>query len=191
MKLTLESLHQDHDNLRRILYLLEQLLIDIYRGSTQGYPMLQRILAYIQDYPERVHHPAEDAMFSVIFNNGIGDREFRKKINAVVKDHSEIEAITRDTLKAVEDMLVSTHSDISVIGEKLSALISRQRAHLLFEEMNIYPRLAISLDSEGWRKVATLVPDYEDPIFGSKVTKEYELISKALSTNLADPSLIS
>ena len=153
--------------------------------------MLQRILAYIQDYPERVHHPAEDAMFSVIFNNGIGDREFRKRINTVVKDHSEIEAITRDSVKAVEDMLVRTHSDISDIGEKLSALINRQRSHLLFEEMNIYPQLAKYLDSEGWGKVATLIPDYEDPIFGSKVTKEYELISKVLSSNLADSSLIS
>ena len=59
MKLTLETLYKDHDNLRRILCLLEKLLIDIYRGYSENYLMLQRILIYIQDYPSHIHHPAE------------------------------------------------------------------------------------------------------------------------------------
>ena len=180
MKLTLKSLYKDHDNLRRILYLLEQLLVDIYRGSSKSYPMLQRILAYIQDYPERVHHPAEDAMFSVIFEKGISDRKFREDINEIMKDHSDIESITRGAIKAVESMLVNTHPDITDIGNKLTTLINRQRSHVLFEEMNIYPHIMEHLDKEDWDKIAALIPDYEDPIFGDKVKKEYEHIFKAL-----------
>jgi len=180
MKITLETLYKDHDNLRRILYLLEQLLIDLYRGSSQSYPMLQRILAYIQDYPERVHHPAEDAMFSVILKNGVSNKKFREDIKALMKDHSEIEGITRNTIETVEPMLTSTHHDITDVGNKLSTLITRQRSHLLFEEMNIFPYIAEHLSNEDWEKIAALIPDHEDPIFGDKVRKEYELIFKAL-----------
>jgi len=59
MKLTLETLYKDHDNLGRILCLLEKLLIDLYRGSSGSHLLLQRILVYIQDYP------AEYAVFSL------------------------------------------------------------------------------------------------------------------------------
>lgn len=180
MKLTLESLYKDHDNLRRILFLLEQLLIEIYRGSSINYPMLQRILAYIQDYPERVHHPAEDAMFSVLIKDGIDNKKLRKDINTLMKDHSQIETLTRDAIEVVEPITSSTHHDISRIGNILLNLIMRQRSHLMFEEMNIYPYMAEHLRKEHWERIADIIPDTEDPIFGENVRKEYELIFKAL-----------
>lgn len=179
MKLTLESLYRDHDGLRRILYLLEELLISIYRGSSQNYSLLRRILAYIQDHPERIHHPAEDAVFSVMFKNGVNDRKFRDDVNTLMKDHSEIEGIIRETIEAVDSILVSHHPDVADIGDKLSTLINLQRAHLLFEEMNVYPRIAEHLGEKDWEDIALLVPDHEDPIFGGEVKKEYELIFKA------------
>ncbi|MGB5177619.1 MAG: hemerythrin domain-containing protein, partial [Gammaproteobacteria bacterium] len=106
MKLTLELLYRDHDEIRRILYLLEQLLIDIYRGSSQSYPMIRRLLAYIQDHPERIHHPAEEAIFSVIFKNELGNRKFSEDVKTLMKDHSEIEGIMRDAAEAVGTMLI-------------------------------------------------------------------------------------
>ena len=180
MKLTLELLYRDHDDLRRILYLLEQLLIDVYRGSYQGYPMIQRLLAYIQDHPERVHHPAEEAIFSVIFKNGLSNSKFREDVKTLMNDHSEIEGIIRNAVEAVGYMIVGENPDITDFGNKLSTLINRHRSHLLFEEMNVYPYIAEHLGNEDWREVATLVPDYEHPIFGDQVKKEHELIFKAL-----------
>ena len=180
MKLTLETLYKDHDNLRRILCLLEKLLIDIYRGSSESHLMLQRILIYIQDYPARIHHPAEYAVFSVISKEGGSNRKFHEYVNTLMKDHSEIEDITRNAIEAVGSNLVSTHPDITGIGDKLSTLIIRERSHLLFEEINIYPYIAEHLSSKDWENISALIPDYEDPIFGDKVKKEYELIFKAL-----------
>ena len=180
MKLTLEFLYKDHDNLRRIICLLEQSLIDIYRGSAKNYPMIQPILAYIQDYPARIHHPAEDAMFAVISKKGVGNKKFHEDVNTLMKEHTEIEGLVRNAIEAVGPMLASTPPDIADIGDKLSILINRQRSHLLFEELNIYPRIAEYLGSEDWENISALIPDYEDPIFGDKIRKEYERIFKAL-----------
>ena len=180
MELTLESLHRDHDNLRRILFLLEDLLIDIYRGSHHHNPVFQQILAYIQDYPERVHHPTEDMIYSLLYKKGFSDDKLRKNLNSLLKDHSEIENITRDTISIVERMQVDTYLDSEDFGTKISDVIKRQRAHLLFEEMHIYPQIAKYLDDEDWAEIATRIPAHEDPIFGSRIRKEYELIVKAL-----------
>ncbi|MEN8205506.1 MAG: hemerythrin domain-containing protein [Pseudomonadota bacterium] len=177
MELTIETLYRDHDNLRRILCLLERLLIDIYRGSSENYPMLQRILIYIQDYPARIHHPAEYAVFSSVFESGVSNTKFHEDVNALMQDHSEIEDIIKDALDAVGPVLVGTHKDI---GEKLSTLINRERAHLLFEEMQIYPYIAEHLGSKDWENISALIPDYEDPLFGDQPRKEYESLFKAL-----------
>jgi len=180
MRLTLETLYKDHDNLRRILCLLERLLIDIYRGSSEGYPMLQRILVYILDYPSRIHHPAEYAVFSVMSKSGVSDSKFQEDVNTLMEDHLEIEGIIRNAIKVIEPALVSGHPDISDIGDKLFSVINRERSHLLFEEMNIYPYIAEHMDSENWDIISSLIPDYEDPLFGDKVKKKYKSIFKAL-----------
>lgn len=180
MKLTLELLYRDHDGLRRILYLLEQLLIDIYRGSPRSYPMIQRLLAYIQDHPERVHHPAEEAVFSVIFKNGLSNRKFREDVKTLMTDHSEIEGIIRNTVEALGPLLLGANPDITDFGNTLSTLLNRQRSHLLFEEMNVYPYIAEHLGNGDWEEIAALVPDYENPIFDAQIKTEHELIFKAL-----------
>ena len=180
MKLTLELLYSDHDDLRRILYLLEELLIDLYRGSSQSYPMIQRLLAYVQQQRQSLPRSRHLALFSVIFKNGLDNSKFREDVKTLMKDHSEIEDCIRNAVEAVGPMLVSTNPDITDFGSKLSILINRQRSHLLFEEMNVYPYIAEHLGNEVWREIATLIPDYETPIFGDQVRKEHGLIFKAL-----------
>ena len=185
MKLTLELLYRDHDDLRRIIYLLEQLLIDVYRGSSNSYRMMQRLLAYVQDHPERVHHPAEEAIFSVIFKNGLGNTKFRDDVKILMKDHSEIEGIIRTAVDAVGVMRDGTNTDITDFGNRLSTFINRQRSHLLFEEMNVYPYIAEHLGQADWEEIAVLIPDYEHSVFGDQVKKEHELIFKAPDWNMA------
>ena len=177
---TLESLYRDHDNLRRILYLLEQLFIDIYRGTSRDYAMLQRILVYIQEYPERVHHPAEDAMFAIILNNLTCPKRLHRDISSLLKDHSEIENITREAIEAVESVVVSTHTDISEFGKNISRVLDRQRRHILFEEMHIYPYITKYLETGDWEKVSMLLPDIDDPVFGERVKQGYESIIESL-----------
>ena len=140
------------------------------QGSTYHHGIILRVSA---------QNPAEDAVFSVMFKNGVSDRKFRDDVNTLMKDHSEIEGIIRETIEAVDTMLVDPHPDFTDIGNKLSTLINRQRSHLLIEEMNVYPQLAEHLDNKDWENIATLIPDHEDPLFGGEVKKEYELIFKA------------
>lgn len=180
MKLTLELLYKDHDDLRSILYLLEQWLIDVYRGSSQGYAMVQRLLAYIQDHPERIHHQAEETVFSVMFKNGLSNEIFRDDVKTLMKDHSEIEGILRDAVEAVGPLRAGTDPDITDFGSKLATLVNRVRSHLLFEEMNVYPYIAEHLGRKEWEDIAALFPGYERPIFGDQVRREHALIFKAL-----------
>lgn len=177
---SIATLYRDHDNLRKILYLLEQSLVDVCRGYIKDYHTLQHILVYIQDYPERVHHPAEDVMFAVLLEHDIGDRSFIENIKKLVKDHSELEVITRNASEAVELAIGDADHDVAEVVSSLSILLSRKRQHILFEEMKIFPYINKYLNSEDWEKIVALVPDDEDPIFGSIPRKEFEQIFSAI-----------
>ena len=156
-----------------------------YRPEDDGYLVLiepadvDRALDDL-DMPWRLHHPAEYAVFSAMPKNGASNSKFHEDVSTLMKDHLVIEDIIRNAIESVGPKLVSTHPDITDIGDKLSTLINRERSHLLFEEVNIYPYIARHLSSENWKTISALIPDYGDPIFGNKARKEYELIFKAL-----------
>jgi len=146
--------------------------------------LLHQILVYIQDYPARIHHPAEFAVFSAIARNGGKHGKFHEDVHTLMQDHEEIEDITKDAIASVEPLLAGTQPDIANAGVTISTLIHRERSHLLFEEMHIYPYIAVHLRNEDWEKISALVPDHEDPVFGKQVRKEYEPIFRALQPGL-------
>ena len=119
-------------------------------------------------------------MFSTISKEGRANKKFHENVNILMEDHSEIDSLIKNAIQAVGPRLTGTHPDITDIGDKISALIIRERSHLLFEEKNIYPYIAEHLSNENWENISALIPVYDDPIFGDKIRKEYELIFKAL-----------
>ena len=177
---SIATLYRDHDNLRKVLSLLEQSLVDICRGYLKDYRTLQHIIVYIQDYLELVHHPAEDVMFAVLFEHDIRHLEFSDKVKTLVKAHSELEVITRSASEAVESAIGRPDHDVADMVSSLSTLLSRQRSHIQFEEVYIFPYINKYLSSEDWEKIVALVPDDEDPVFGSIPRKEFEQILNAI-----------
>lgn len=142
--------------------------------------MMYHILIYIRDFPSNIHHPAEYAVFSAMANNSGTDKKFRGDVDFLMKDHAEIENMLFGAIKTVESMLTQKNPDARFIGSMLAAIINKERAHLMHEEVNIYPYIAEHSDSKAWETISALTPDYEDPIFGGKVKKEYEPIVNAL-----------
>lgn len=180
MQHSLESLYRDHDNLRRVLFLVEQLLVDLHRNSLTELSLLRRCLSYIMDYPELAHHPAEDALFSILFKKGINDEKLEKNIRSLMKDHSDIEVITRKAVETIDSAITGKEANLQEIGERLSELIHRQRKHILYEELNIYPGIARLLDEDDWKQVEALVPSKDDPVFSENTRKEYEQLFRSL-----------
>ena len=59
----LDTLHQDHRVLAHILEALDRQQALIHAGHEPDYELLEEILSYMADYPDRFHHPTEDAIF--------------------------------------------------------------------------------------------------------------------------------
>ena len=62
----LNRLLLEHDHILRKLNLLERQYLDMCRGKIPDFSLMRSIVVYIQEYPEKIHHPLEDMIFSIL-----------------------------------------------------------------------------------------------------------------------------
>ncbi len=173
----LNRLMQEHNHLRRVLNLLEQYCIDLCRDAETEPSIIMSIVVYTQEHPEKVHHPLEDAAFSRLLHY---DNESRPMIQALMRDHTELEKITRSLRDTLETFVsLKTYNKKQLIME-LMTFLSRQRQHLLTEEARVYPLLRQHLSDEDWREIGDSVQEADDPVFGSREKAEYQLLFERL-----------
>ena len=77
----------EHDHILKTLNLLEMQFLDICRGGTPDYSLMRSILVYIQEYPEQIHHPLEDKIFSILLERV----DEVKLIQELMAEHAELE----------------------------------------------------------------------------------------------------
>jgi hemerythrin-like domain-containing protein len=167
----LSRLLTDHDHLRKSLNLLEMQFLELCRGGTPNHSIMLSIVVYIQEYPEQAHHPLEDAAYSMLVNRG---GEQAAMARALISDHTELETITQELRASLEALAAADASEREKLKRQLSIFLSRQRQHLYAEEMKIYPLMNSVIGEQGWKKIASMVPAMDDPVFGERTQSEYE-----------------
>ena len=138
----------EHDHLLKSLNFLEMEFLDLCRGGTPDYALLRSILEYIQEYPEQVHHPLEDRIFSILLER-MDETEVIQELTA---QHAELEIETRklsESLKLLEKGAVSMEE----IKKQLSTFLIKQRQHLYIEEEIVYPLIERTLTIEDWEQL--------------------------------------
>lgn len=146
----------EHDHILKTLNLLEMQFLDLCRGGTPDFSLMRSILEYIQEYPEQIHHPLEDRIYSILLER-VDDVEL---IQELIAEHTELETETRkirESLKLLESGVVSPED----IMKQLSEFLIRQRQHMYIEEEKVHPLIESVLTKEEWEHVQLAVPLYK------------------------------
>ena len=146
----------EHDHILKTLNLLEMQFLDLCRGGTPDYSLMRSILEYIQEYPEQIHHPLEDKIFSILLErvDEVG------LIQELMAEHTELETETRklrESLKLLESGVISREK----IMTQLSTFLIRQRQHMYIEEEKLHPLIESVLTEKDWKHVQSTVPLYK------------------------------
>lgn len=56
----IEVLREEHRNIEKLLRVLERELSVFDRGDHPDYVVIEAVVDYFKDYPDRCHHPKED-----------------------------------------------------------------------------------------------------------------------------------
>jgi hemerythrin-like domain-containing protein len=173
MSSIIQTLREEHRNIRQLLDLLNDQIEKIAMASDPNYDLLQAVANYFCDYPDRCHHPKEDVVFRQlqarhpVEARTVGDlaREHRDAYARVRRFRDNIEAIFRDEVMPRDTVVSAGHS-----------FVDAERAHMKMEEDIFFPVAVSALNEEDWKIIDGNLTKMRDPLFGQLVEEEFRIL---------------
>jgi hemerythrin-like domain-containing protein len=174
----LNRLKLEHGQFLRKLNLLELQYLDMCRDKTPDYALMRSIIVYIQEYPEQIHHPLEDMIYSILLER-VDDVEY---VQELISEHTQLEVVTRELNESLESFSKCTASN-EKLKKQLSEFLIMQRKHIYIEESEVFPLVQSALTIEDWKRLQYMVPILDEPIFGRRTWYDYERLSREIEAS--------
>jgi hemerythrin-like domain-containing protein len=169
----ISELHQDHVNLSRLLQLLERELLLFQHDDTPNYFLLLDMVEYVENYPDLIHHPREDAMFRVFLERS---QRSDALVRRLIEEHRSLAEQSRELRNVLEQAQNGVVVSRPMLEESLSNYLDVQRTHLNVEETEVFPTIDQVMTPADWARVDQFVPVSTDPLFGGSVQKRYQSV---------------
>jgi hemerythrin-like domain-containing protein len=173
----IEILLEEHQNIEKLLLVLEHELEVFDRSERADYEILQTIIRYFQDYPASCHHPKEEMIFEKLKAR---DPVAAERIGDVEGDH-ELEAQRlRSFAWAVDAVLADQEFLRASFHLAVHDFVEHQRRHLEKEERLLFPAAVKALRPEDWAEIDGRLDDRKDPLFNSVVEERFHNLQKTI-----------
>ncbi len=167
------QLQTDHSHLQRLLnYLSHEIdCYDFDSKRTADLTIILSALDYVNVYPDKWHHPAEDIIFGRLIKKKVKESDL---IQTLKDEH---QAIAQETHK-IQELFNNVAGDCIVPASEILAtarrFISLQRQHIEKESEYIYPLMDTALSDKDWDDIEKEITLQSDPLFGAVSKKEYD-----------------
>ena len=151
-------LHEEHDNIGKLLQALEHQLAIFDSAQQPDYDVLSAIADYFVGFPDRCHHPKEDLIY-----RKMQEREpaLRERLIDLEAEHGRISA------------LEVSRGAFEQLGRHF---LSEQRRHMQAEEVHFFPLAKETLTKEDWRAIEAQILQEEDPLFDREAGEEFAVL---------------
>ena len=157
----LSIIRNEHRTLAAVVSALEHVATDMAAGKlSPDYKLLWSIMYYIEEFPERLHHPKEDGvLFPRLRSHGIDE---------TLDDLGRQHVSSRPHLDALKNILGHMQADIpgavAEFAEKVSTYASFHWQHMNQEETIVLPKAMEVFSPEDWAEVAASFAENKDPL---------------------------
>ena len=171
MSNVIAALERDHANIAKLLDILESEILAIEVGKTPDYPLLQDIMRYMTQYPDRFHHPKEDLIFVQLLKREPGVRD---DVEDLLEEHISIALAGQEFDRLLRTSAVDSVEVREQLGASGFAYIRALREHMLKEERKLFALAKVIFTKEDWQVIDEDVDAIEDPLFGEMVADAYQ-----------------
>ena len=173
----IDILLEEHQNIEKLLLVLEHELEIFDRGGRPDYEILQTIIQYFQDYPENCHHPKEELIFEKL---QLRDPAAARRFGDVEAEHAVETRRLRSFARAVQYILADQEFLRETFHLAVHDFIEHQREHLKKEERLLFPAALKALRPEDWAEIDARLDDRKDPLFDSVVEEKFHILQKTI-----------
>ena len=165
----IDLLLEEHQNIEKLLLVLEHELAIFDRGGRPDYEILQTIIQYFQDYPERCHHAKEEMIFEKLKAR---DAVAAKRFGDAEAEHEVESRRLRSFARAVESVLADQEFLRESFHLAVHDFIEHQRQHLQKEERLLFPAAIKALRREDWAAIGARLDNRKDSLVQRRGRRE-------------------
>lgn len=177
MAVVIEALREEHCNIARLLRALEYQIEIFAQDGAPDYDVIVGVADYFLAYPDRCHHPKENAVFARL-------KELRPDELADIGDlpaeHRALHERAARFCETVRLLLNDTDIAREVIVVAAREFIAAERRHMRGEEERFLPLADQLLTPSDWLAIESALTGGSDPLFGGKVEAAFRQLSDRL-----------
>jgi hemerythrin-like domain-containing protein len=157
--------HAEHANFSRLLDILDKQLGEFHSGGTPNYELMTDIVTYLRHFPDRHHHPREDAAFVLLSER---DPAMKIPLARLQQEHRVIAAAGEDFLKTLREVDAGSLVERAAVEAVAAMYLVYYRHHIASEERDVLPAAERLLTAGDWASIAVARPVSRDPLFGDE-----------------------
>jgi hemerythrin-like domain-containing protein len=160
----IDSLHEDHANLAKLLDALERQLALFDEGETPDYDIVRGVVDYCLNYPDIYHHPKEDLVLERL---KAADPMAAAAVGDLAAEHEGLAALTRRFADAIDAILQDIQVPRGPFEDAARQFLETYREHMNKEERVFLPAARRALGAADWAEIDARLSQPEDPLFGA------------------------
>lgn len=151
-----------------MLYLVRQIRL----GAKPNFEVFAAMIQYIDAFPERFHHPKEEAY---LFKR-LGERhpDAAPLLDRLQADHRRGVEKGRDLEQALTRYQQGGEAQFAPFEKAVTEYADFQWKHMSVEETELLPLARQYLTQEDWQEIDAAFSGSSDPLLGSKAGAQYE-----------------
>ena len=180
-------IHDEHRSLAAVLHGMLYLVRDIRLCRTEPkFNVLGAMVYYIDAFPERFHHPKEDAyLFRFL---ALRYPDAAPLIDQLATEHRT----GAEKIRALEQALARYQqggaAEFPAFAQAVQGYAAFHWDHMRAEEDRLVPLARDHLIAEDWKEIDAAFTGHSDPLFGAKAEAEYNNLFRKI-VNLAPPPI--
>ena len=191
MKESIRIIQSEHRSLSAVLVGLKELVrMAADPGRDPDFRAFRAMVRYIDEFPERFHHPKEDRyLFSKVAARSLAGRELVRKLE---KEHERSAQLVRELERALVLLEDRWPQGLSEFSARVDEYCQFQWDHMGTEERELIPLAELSLKPEDRREIDAGFAGNLDPLEGLQERNFRELFTRLVGiapapVGLGDP----
>lgn len=180
--LTLRVIREEHQALSAMLRSMPMMVAQHRRNGTPlDFGVLRAMLFYVDEFPERLHHPKESQLLFPLLRRRCP--EIGAVLDRLDRDHGEGERAIRELEHALLAFEVLGTSRAAAFEQALQRYVDDYLSHMALEESQVLPVAERILNDTDWAVLDRAFAANRDPLTGHPVDDVYQpLFSKIVRT---------
>ncbi len=182
----LDIIRDEHQALAAVLRSMKMLLAQAAReGRRPPFDVLRAMLLYVDEFPERLHHPKETEL---LFNRlRVRVPELEPTLDRLDHDHARGEAAIRELGHALLAYEVLGEPRRAAFEGALERYVGFYLEHMALEENEVLPAAQRVLGAADWADLDAAFAANRDPLTGHEPDEPYRQLFKTIVMNAPAP----